>query len=340
MTTAIVCDNSRTVACASDKGGVQLFRVDQGQAIAVPGTPSSTSSSDGGVSQLASYTNAIEHVLICATSGGTVRGTDLRARRETFRFQLDVELGFVTSMALGPENIWLVVGTSRGFLVLYDVRFSVVVRTWLHSSCQPIEALVVAGGANRAEDNYSRPRVFVAAGENSQVGLFDVGEGSLSYVFRGFGHQQGSAEQYRLPSLEAVERMHATPRVVNPPRASTRTVVPLLAQGAGVKGIITSGDDRQVRYWDIDTTRASYTVAGLEPGFVRPAYSFALVGGSRVFTALDSASTATDPRLAARRGPVSASAAHNDAVTAAALMAWPRSLLLTASRDGVVKAWI
>lgn len=45
--------------------------------------------------------------------------------QEPWALQAHPELGYLTAIALGTEKTWLVVGTSRGFVMLWDLRFQV-----------------------------------------------------------------------------------------------------------------------------------------------------------------------------------------------------------------------
>lgn len=48
--------------------------------------------------------------------------------QEPWALRAHPELGFLTVIALGTEKTWLVVGTSRGFVMLWDLRFQA--RAW------------------------------------------------------------------------------------------------------------------------------------------------------------------------------------------------------------------
>lgn len=54
--------------------------------------------------------------------------------QEPWALRAHPELGFLTVIALGTEKTWLVVGTSRGFVMLWDLRFQARARSmslWL-----------------------------------------------------------------------------------------------------------------------------------------------------------------------------------------------------------------
>lgn len=57
-------------------------------------------------------------------------GTKLVACRLVYiSSQVPVELGFLTSMAVGTERqSWLCAGTNRGYILLWDLRFQLLVK--------------------------------------------------------------------------------------------------------------------------------------------------------------------------------------------------------------------
>jgi len=124
-----ICDNTHTVASASDEGSVHLFRLDHGNRTVGVSGPSSDGSDP--VVALASFTTMIQHVLIYATQSGYIHAWDLRARREAFVLRMDASLGLITTVALGPENTWLVVGTHGGYIALWDLRFKILIKVRL-----------------------------------------------------------------------------------------------------------------------------------------------------------------------------------------------------------------
>lgn len=73
---------------------------------------------------------------------------------------------------------WLLTGSSRGFLDLWDVRFQLRVNSWQHPTKAGIDALAPATASParlglREAQLGGRPLVYVAAGQN-EVGLWDL----------------------------------------------------------------------------------------------------------------------------------------------------------------------
>ncbi|CAN0072960.1 unnamed protein product, partial [Ectocarpus fasciculatus] len=78
---------------------------------------------EGAVVSVHHFNTELGSPLVYGTRKGGVRSWDLRAREEPWALRAHPELGFLTVIALGTEKTWLVVGTSRGFVMLWDLRF-------------------------------------------------------------------------------------------------------------------------------------------------------------------------------------------------------------------------
>lgn len=86
----------------------------------------------------------------------------------------------------GPDSPWLLTGTSRGHLTLWDLRFQLPLTQWDHPSGQPVEALAPAVApvghlGLRGGGKGSSPLVYIAAGGH-EVGLWDIEEGKCHQV--------------------------------------------------------------------------------------------------------------------------------------------------------------
>ena len=86
----------------------------------------------------------------------------------------------------GPDSLWLLTGTSRGHLTLWDMRFQIPLTQWAHPLGQPVEALAPAVApvghlGLRGGGRGSSPLVYIAAGGH-EVGLWDVEEGKCHQV--------------------------------------------------------------------------------------------------------------------------------------------------------------
>lgn len=125
-------------------------------------------------------------LLVHASQQGGVAAWDLRTGRDAWVLPCSPAAGVVERFALDPSSQnWLLAGSSRGQLTLWDTRFLLPVNAWQHPTGAPVAALALAqappqrlglaaGGA---------PLAYVAAGEQ-EVGLWDVAEAKCLQVGR------------------------------------------------------------------------------------------------------------------------------------------------------------
>ena len=115
--------------------------------------------------------------LMYATDDGSLRGLDLRMRDVAFDVRLETRLGNVTALCAPPSDegvhTWAAVGTDRGYVAVWDLRFMTVGKVWRHSSRRPIRRLMsVGGGWNQGGGGGGE-------GGADDSGSLESGEGSL-----------------------------------------------------------------------------------------------------------------------------------------------------------------
>ncbi|KAF4129905.1 WD domain G-beta repeat domain-containing protein [Phytophthora infestans] len=282
-----VLTNSHSVASASSDGTVHVFRVDKVNSVG--GNVQATGikelrANNSAVMAIDYLNNVTEALLLYATRDGKIHAWDLRMRREAWTLNISSELGYVTCITHSLDVSWLAVGTSRGFLCLWDLRFLVLIRIWRHSSHRAIHRLQPCLGLPNTLplDETSVPLVFVAAGDG-EVAVFDLSIGACRAVFRTLEAQASEAEACKCPTLLHVPIPHrsrsvlgsflgiygiatAFDEIATSPLSEEPSVRAMLCPSLHLRGIgdalITGGEDRQLRYWDIRNGKQSYTVSG------------------------------------------------------------------------------
>ncbi|RLN60168.1 hypothetical protein BBP00_00006118 [Phytophthora kernoviae] len=282
-----VLTNSHSVASASSNGTVHVFRVDKvsasGGNVQASGLKE-LRTNNSAVMGIDYLNNVTESLLLYATRDGKIHAWDLRMRREAWTLTISPELGYVTCMTHSLDVSWFAVGTSRGFLCLWDLRFLVLIRIWRHSSHRAIHRLQPCLGLPNTLplDETSAPLVFVAAGDG-EVAVFDLSIGACRAVFRTLEAQASEAEACKCPTLLHVPIPHrsrsvlgsflgiygiatALDEISTSPLSEEPSVRAMLCPSLHIRGIgdalITGGEDRQLRYWDIRNGKQSYTVCG------------------------------------------------------------------------------
>ncbi|GAB5036799.1 vps15 protein kinase, partial [Nannochloropsis oceanica] len=182
---------------------------------------------EGPVVCIAHFNTESASLLVYATQRGCIHCWDLRTDKEVWILTVPRELGYLTALTLGTDRqSWLACGTNRGYLLLFDLRFLLLVKVWRHSARGPIHRLAAAtrlpqnpqdaeeerGGGYIPSDSPSpagRPLLFVAAGAN-EMAVWDLQVGGkckhcFRSVLRGKNDINGSPLMTApLPTLEKV----------------------------------------------------------------------------------------------------------------------------------------
>lgn len=224
-------------------------------------------------------------IVTYATQRGGLHGWDLRAAREVMHLPLRPELGYATSMTISPERNWICMGTSKGFVSLFDIRYNIPSKLWRHSSHGPIHRLacckvpkVSAGGGSSGTSMSPQSEgafLFVAAGQN-EAAVWGIPEGGeCCKCFRSMPLDVSRGPVAPLPSLEEValprhpyapvqfqdsSRLHPTGRGQDD---SVQAIIGRISQ-SNSSYLITAGTDRSIRYWDFSAPNRCFTVSGLD----------------------------------------------------------------------------
>ncbi|KAJ1976741.1 Serine/threonine-protein kinase [Dimargaris verticillata] len=176
-----------SLAATGDDGSVHILRFDPRQ------DPDTTASSSGcRLIRKASLPLAHEYAvhvvhshtehrsqLIVATTESRIYGLDIRTLDILWTLVNPARYGLISAFVSDPRHTWLLVGTVRGVLTLWDLRFQVLVKTWQHPSQARIYDLRLC--VNPA----SRGRwVWMATGHN-EVSVWDVEQARCVQVFCG-----------------------------------------------------------------------------------------------------------------------------------------------------------
>jgi phosphoinositide-3-kinase, regulatory subunit 4 len=364
-----VVEGGHSVVSGSSKGSVHVWRVEtMSPTLRTAAIESSrpldrskvvgstcvriVDTSEGEVSTVNHFNSLSSSVLTYGTQKGIVHAWDLRCGEEPFRLAHGPELGHLTSTALGGDRHWVVSGTSRGYVTLWDVRFQQPVKVWQHPSGNSIARLATSVVAPpqkwgaKMNESRSRPFVFVAAGRN-ECSMFDAMTGKCFECFRTVpilnGELNGSIEAIAdlvdVPlsakggrNLCAIETNHVSSLSHAMPIAS-RVNCLVGSIGQNQSFLITGDSDANIRFWDFASTSKCFTVCGpsllQRPSFERIDFEdFRRLMLCRV------------PNFAGNRQAASVAKAghcHSDAVTDLKII--ENRWLITCSRDCTIRIW-
>ena len=371
ITDVCTIGNTHAIASASDQGSVHVFKVEHAISLAELPPDAGASSrarlgvstileidcDEGGVCAVRHFNSVSESLLVYATERGFVHGWDIRGRREAWKLSVGNQVGLITALGVAPSGHWLCAGTSKGVIVLFDLRFHLVVKVFRHSSCTRIHRIFLHGGFS------SKPLVYIAAGSN-ECCLWNVDTGACKQIFRVLPPSISSLDAHMCPSLEPVPVRAVDSRLSRgavplaerkqEPRHSIRAVVipessPVDTSGRAPGALISAGSDRQIRYWDTLQINNSYSIAASDSGmskFETYMQSRELpMSAERMYVCQETPTRSlhTSIELAPQsenRGPVPPSPMHRDCVLdMQTIQPSSTPYLLSAGRDGIVKIW-
>jgi phosphoinositide-3-kinase, regulatory subunit 4 len=382
---AVILEQSHAVASAASDGTLHVWRIDLASSKgptqadsrdAKPITKSPGYSRVSGTSEIrkidpiegevlsVSHFNTLStSVLVFATQKGAIHSWDLRSEREPFHLDHSPELGSISAMSLGNDRSWIVTGTSRGFLLLWDIRFQKAVKLWHHSSAMPVSRLATSfasfpAGARNAAGAEPRPFVFAACGTN-ECSMFDLIDGSCRQSFRVLDSEEAHSQhqsRLHLPSLREISLSSLNLRGVLrnfglvPKADSLPWKGPVIHAIVGSVGgfdqnyLISGGGDSHIRYWDFATPSKCFSVSGAVQQ--RPSYDrvdFQPSGRLMICKhapgpRLNELESSRVPRCQ-QRGIARPENRHKDAILDLKLVQLPRKALVSASRDCTVRIW-
>ena len=203
-------------------------------------------------------------------------------------------------MALGSDRNWIVTGTSKGYLALWDIRFQQCMNLWRHSRGAPISRLATSStpppqtwGSPSKSPNVSRPYIFVAAGSN-ECAMFDALSGTCSECFRTVVGDSRNLNSHveDPPSLTEVAisprsrrgKLKPTYDECSAPYISPVASINCMVGSIGASShsyLITGGSDCRIRFWDFSTPSKCFVVSGQSQTQSRPSYERIDFEGSR-----------------------------------------------------------
>lgn len=209
-------------------------------------------------------------ILMFATTNCCIYALDLLTMEILWKLQNSKSYGIITSMVTGPKHTWLLVGTMRGILTLYDLRFQIPLKSWLHPSKSRISSLVLIMDP-REHDKYL---VRIASGRN-EVSTWDIEHLTCLEVFAVKSGDEKTTgvfvESYKaleVPTDKAILSSAFTNNESNLVENSIRAIVSPMHNHF----MITGGTDRKIRFWDTLRIENSCIVLGLDIDEPKPRY--------------------------------------------------------------------
>ncbi|KAI8361053.1 hypothetical protein B0O80DRAFT_148594 [Mortierella sp. GBAus27b] len=337
-------ENTHSVAAASDNGMIHVFRVHfisagkYGKCEAVR----KIALDDEYAVTLEHYSTESQSLLVYATNRGNIHALELGAMRTTWQLKNNISHGVITAMVIDPLRAWLLVGTNRGVLTLWDLRFKIAIKSWVHPSKSRISRLVIHPEPHHPARG---GRVIIASGKN-EVSVWDIEHEECREVFCVRNADEKKALSF--DAFKATEPLSGSDLLRNSFTSNDSNVsadqsVRAVIFPADCEYMITGGADRKIRYWDISRVEISYIISGHEAQDPPPKYATRPFEGLPVHYEVSPAS-GVKPRSTGRNNVITVQQQrllrnHLDAIMDIALTEFPCMMLISGDRDGVIKVF-
>jgi phosphoinositide-3-kinase regulatory subunit 4 len=180
----------------------------------------------------------VSPLVVYATAFGGIVGLDLRTNSPAFRLDNDLLEGLQTTMAMSPDQSWMVSGTSSGVITCWDLRFQLPIVKCTHPAESRIRQLVISGSGE----------VLASVQGNNEVGLWNMESQFRQLVLWSSSSPLLSTNQSNSQSISAMHSVHNHEMNV----------------------LLTAGTDMRVRYWNLQSPEESYIVCGASNEKITP----------------------------------------------------------------------
>ncbi|KAG2382637.1 hypothetical protein C9374_005217 [Naegleria lovaniensis] len=368
---AILNVSSPLIAACTDKGWIHVFSADLGTTMYTITISDSgaifVQSSTGSKTQEASI-NVVrplnignQPLLVCGNQNGMVVGIDPRAAREAFSWKSKeaLEQGPISEICCGDNEPWVISSTKRGFLTLWDLRYQISVsNTRINDSA--INRISICKNSVLTS-SFSSPSVYIAS-QNNDINLWNLETQQTLFRFRcSDTRKKSQSTPYTTPNIEqpygssdkfAIGEI----KKIMKDRKQFSTEEPTFDINAlyvnDYDGCFYSGSsDGIVRFWDVNKIDQSYVVSGAsQQAFVYGAkkednctvFTEDVMSLQRTDQSLTSSTTSNRGKGGTFSQPIATH--HLDTITDIEVVSGVskghfQPLLLTASRDGMLKVW-
>ncbi|KAH6570246.1 hypothetical protein BASA60_007850 [Batrachochytrium salamandrivorans] len=268
------CENRHSIVSAANNGQIHINRVEyikpQSTALKYTGMPLARACSlKGEYATIVNHSESdTESLLVYGTTRGCLRALDLRTMKEAWSFQVPPHYGALTAMTVDTRKMWVLAGTHRGALSLWDIRFQLCIKAWAHPSRTPINKLSNYShrSQSRAGMNAGGKLVAMAVGTaTDEVSVWNISTGECAEVFCVTNESGGTGSRTNMDLSNDLNREYSDGlRAISPPAEHCFPEVPFMA---------TVGNGRKLRFWDLGNIDNSFVVSGLDDDTPLPKYS-------------------------------------------------------------------
>ncbi|CAJ0749231.1 3875_t:CDS:10, partial [Entrophospora sp. SA101] len=338
-------DRTHSIASASDNGSIHIFRVEcftgstplkYGKAQIIRKTQLNGEVGEYAVA-MEHYESGTDSILLYATSKGNICGLDLRTMEVVWTFTNPRSYGVITAMVLDKKFRWLLTGTSRGILTLWDLRFRIQLRSWTHPSKSRISRLLIHPQAMTG-----RAWVVVSAGKN-EISIWDIEKIACKEAFGVITDEKMGG--VTLDMFKALDPPESSDILRNAFTANEKSIsvdhsVRAVLYPQECNFIITAGSDRKIRFWDNANIKDSYIIAGSDISESKPVYSAKQFDGIKFYYETQNLfrnSNSTSSHSSSSHSHSSSFSSGRNCITDLAITEFPHPMLISGDRDGILK---
>ncbi|XP_076085974.1 phosphoinositide 3-kinase regulatory subunit 4-like isoform X1 [Mytilus galloprovincialis] len=307
----VFCEGSLSLAAATENNNIHVYKIESGKANAV-NKLEIDKEEFGKVVDVTHYDTGAQSVLAYATVNGYIMGFDLRSNKEVWKLKNDPKKGLITTCAVHHSQCWFAVGTSSGSHVCWDLRFQLPITSIEHPMGARVRKLIV----HPKEQSW----IISATQGNNEVSMWDVETGARRKALWASPAPPLSQKQ---ASNHSVYGMHMV--------MTDNNVI-----------MLTASSDMRARFWDINYPANSYIMApaAMDPGH-QPSVSYRsrLIEGTEVIIETYTKKQTLTNEDIPRCGPDTPAIGHHDVISDINTCMASQCLVITGSRDGVVKVW-
>ncbi|KAF0433331.1 ARM repeat-containing protein [Gigaspora margarita] len=366
-------DSTHCIAAASDNGSIHIFRVDYSAAVPAPKygklqNVKETYLSGEYAVAMEHYDTGTESILLYATSKGSICGLDLRTMQVMWKFENPKSHGVITAMVSDKKHRWLLIGTSRGIFTLWDLRFRIQIRSWVHPTKSRISRLLL-----HPQIGNQKWWVIVAAGKN-EISIWDIEKVECKEVFGVRADEKiggVSLDMFKAVEPPGPNDILRSAFTAHESSFSADNSIRAVLYPHECSYMITAGSDRKIRFWDNNRIEDSYVIVGSDADEVRPTYNTRPFDGIKVHYELLSSTTSSSQNSTHSNGhnnsnhsnsstkrPSANNKSYNngknqlisyqqlllknhlDCITDLAITEIPHPMLISGDRDGVIKVFL
>lgn len=362
-------ENSYCVAAASDQGSVQIIRIDCT-------TDLNNTAKFAGMQMIRDYqldpgesAVQMEHfvqddlsVLLIATNRSRIIALDVLTMTILYTLLNPARHGTPTSFCTDKDKNWLLLGTTRGILDLWDLRFKLRLKSI--GMPEPVKVNSVRLHPNPGDGKW----VCITTAANAEITVWDIETVICQEVYRPRGQSTIHPGNYRAWNVEDDKPEQVLARFTNEVSLSavddngispisTRTVTVGLGfasedNSSDNSCLICASTDQKIRIWNIDKPESSTLLSGLDVGESMPGYQVTETGTPRIVTEME---PLTSEKLGAKSSKLqpstpSRSAAlamqqshllsnHMDIILDVAYLQRPYNMVISVDRSGVLKVF-